>query len=153
MFASPAKNSAQCTDVQSKLHSIWKQNYLMIDGFAKLESCNKFVLKSFCSQMLCKMLLLKCDNCCFAHFGHNSALQFSKAYSCSLLSCFHPTKHSLPPGHEESKKVPKLLQEQIAYCFAKVKCLAEISPRNPLPTTIAVKAVCQLYALSHSIRI
>ena len=26
MFASPAKNRAQCTDVQSKLHSIWEQN-------------------------------------------------------------------------------------------------------------------------------
>ena len=58
MFASPAKNSAQCTDVQSKLQSILGtkrlQNKLvtdlMIDRFVKLESCNKFVLKSFCSQ-------------------------------------------------------------------------------------------------------
>ena len=28
--------------------------YLMIGIFVKLESFNKFVLKSFCSQMLCK---------------------------------------------------------------------------------------------------
>ena len=45
MFASPAKNSAQCTDVQSNLS-------LMIDRFVKLETSNKFVLKSFCSQLL-----------------------------------------------------------------------------------------------------
>ena len=29
-------------------------NNLMINRFVKLESCNKFVLKSFCSKMLCK---------------------------------------------------------------------------------------------------
>ena len=28
--------------------------YLMIDRFVKLESCNKFVLMSFCSRMLCR---------------------------------------------------------------------------------------------------
>ena len=32
-----------------------KPSYLMIERFVKLESCNKFVLKSFCSQKI-KML-------------------------------------------------------------------------------------------------
>ena len=41
MFASPAKNSAQCTDVQSKLHSIWEQsdvktNLLQLSSFMNL---------------------------------------------------------------------------------------------------------------------
>ena len=74
MFASPAKNSAQCTDVENKLHSIWEESdfktnllqlssftnlfNLMIDRFVKLESCNKFVLKSFCSPMLYRAVIL-----------------------------------------------------------------------------------------------
>ena len=62
MFVFPSKNIAQCTGVQSILHSIWEQNdfktnfvttlkfresidhqvtLLMIDRFVKLESCNK----------------------------------------------------------------------------------------------------------------
>ena len=37
---------------------MYRANYLMIDRFMKLESYNKFVLKSFCSQMLCSIMCL-----------------------------------------------------------------------------------------------
>ena len=69
MFVSTAKNSVQCTDVQSKLQYLGIKRlqdkytttlkfhesidhqatfYLMIDRFVKLlESCNKFVLEPF----------------------------------------------------------------------------------------------------------
>ena len=41
-------------DIQSKLCSAWEQNkQFTIDMFMKLQSSNKFVLKSFCSRMLC----------------------------------------------------------------------------------------------------
>ena len=43
MFASPVKKSAQCTDVQSQLHSIWEQNdfktnLLQLSSFTNLSS-------------------------------------------------------------------------------------------------------------------
>ena len=43
MFASPVKKSAQCTDVQSKVHSIWEQNdfktnLLQLSSFTNLSS-------------------------------------------------------------------------------------------------------------------
>ena len=43
MFASPVKKSAQCTDVQNKLHSIWEQNdfktnLLQLSSFTNVSS-------------------------------------------------------------------------------------------------------------------
>ena len=70
MFASPAKNSAQCTlcTEQTTQHLGTKrlQNKLVttlvfhesmdhptIKGYLMIDHCNKLVLKSFCSQILC----------------------------------------------------------------------------------------------------
>ena len=55
IVVSLAKNSAQYTDVQSKLHDVWEHKPLTYNLAATLE--REIIRQRFCSQTLCTQLI------------------------------------------------------------------------------------------------